>query len=70
MKKNRFVMAGSPMSKDVLLLIEDYAWWVENDQEITMWMDDNLPRGKNHQTGMVITFDNEQQRLVFMLRWM
>jgi hypothetical protein len=63
-------MAGSPMSKDVLLLIEDYAWWVENDQEIVMWMDDNLPRGRNHQTGMVITFDNEQQRLVFMLRWM
>lgn len=70
MKKNRFVVAGSPMSKDVLLLIEDYAWWVQNDKEVIMWMDDNLPRGKDHQQGMVLTFDNEQQRLSFMLRWM
>ena len=58
------------MSKDVLLIIEDYAWWVQNDKEIVMWMDDNLPRGRDHQQGMVITFDNEQQRLMFMLRWM
>ena len=57
------------MSRDVLLIIEDYAWWVQNDKEIVMWMDDNLPRGRNHQQGMVLTFDNEQQRLMFMLRW-
>jgi hypothetical protein len=57
------------MSKDVLLMIEDFAWWTQNDQEITMWMDDHLPRGRSHQQGMVITFDNEQQRLMFMLRW-
>jgi hypothetical protein len=63
-------MGRSPMSKDVLLIIEDYAWWVQNDKEIVMWMDDNLPRGRDHQQGMVITFDNEQQRLMFMLRWM
>jgi hypothetical protein len=69
MKKNRFVMGRSPMSRDVLLIIEDYAWWVQNDKEIVMWMDDNLPRGRNHQQGMVLTFDNEQQRLMFMLRW-
>ena len=63
-------MGRSPMSKDVLLIIEDYTWWVQNDKEIVMWMDDNLPRGRNHQQGMVLTFDNEQQRLMFMLRWM
>jgi hypothetical protein len=57
------------MNRDVMLFIEDYAWWVQNDKDVVMWMDDNLPRGRNHQQGMVITFDNEQQRLMFMLRW-
>ena len=69
MKKNRFVAARSPMNRDVMLFIEDYAWWVQNEKDIGMWMDDNLPRGRDHQQGMVISFDNEQQRLIFMLRW-
>ena len=69
MKKNRFVAARSPMNRDVMLFIEDYAWWVQNEKDIVMWMDDNLPRGREQQQGMVISFDNEQQRLMFMLRW-
>ena len=52
-----------------MLFIEDYAWWMQNEKDIVMWMDDHLPRGRDQQQGMVITFDNEQQRLVFMLRW-
>jgi hypothetical protein len=69
MKKNRFVMGRSPMSRDVLLFIEDYVWWIQNEKDVVMWMDDNLSRGRDHQQGMVITFDNDQQRLAFMLRW-
>jgi hypothetical protein len=57
------------MSRDVMLFIEDYAWWIQNEKDIVMWMDDNLPRGRDHQQGMIITFDNDQQRLAFMLRW-
>ena len=70
MKKNRFVMGRSPMSRDVMLIIEDYAWWVQNNKEIVEWMDNNLQRGRNHQQGMVLTFDTDQQRMMFMLRWM
>jgi hypothetical protein len=69
MKKNRFVMGRSPISRDVLLFIEDYAWWIQNEKDVVMWMDDNLSQGRDHQQGMVITFDNDQQRLAFMLRW-
>jgi hypothetical protein len=69
MKKNRFVMGRSPMIRDVLLFIEDYVWWIQNEKDVVMWMDDNLSRGRDHQQGMVITFDNDQQRLAFMLRW-
>ena len=63
-------MGYSPLSKDVILIIEDVSWWTQNDQEIVSWMDDHLPRGRNHQQGIVLTFDNEQQRNWFMLRWM
>jgi len=69
MKKNRFIPGYSPLSRQVMLIIEDYAWWVQNDQEITEWMDANLPRGREHQQGMIINFDNNEQRSWFLLRW-
>lgn len=52
-----------------MLIIEDFAWWAQNDKDITEWMDANLPRGRNHQQGMVINFDNNEQRAWFLLRW-
>jgi hypothetical protein len=52
-----------------MLIIEDYVWWVQNDQEVTEWMDANLPRGREHQQGMIINFDNNEQRSWFLLRW-
>ena len=52
-----------------LVLIEDYMWWTDNERAILNWMADNLPRGIEHQQGMVLTFDNEQDRMMFLLRW-
>lgn len=52
-----------------LLLIEDYMWWTANEREILNWMNLNLPNGIDHQQGMIITFDSEQDRLMFVLRW-
>ena len=57
------------MNRDIILWIEDYNWWTQNEKDIVLWMDDHLPRGRDHQQGIVIKFDNEQQRLMFMLRW-
>jgi hypothetical protein len=54
MKKNRFVMGRSPMSRDVLLFIEDYSWWIQNEKDVVMWMDNNLSRGRDHQQGIRI----------------
>jgi hypothetical protein len=67
--KNRFIPARSPIDGDYLLIIEDYAWWHVNHYDITDWMREHLPRGEEHCTGMVIHFDNEEQRTWFMLRW-
>lgn len=67
--KNRFIPARSPIDGDYLLIIEDYAWWHVNHYDITDWMLEHLPRGEDHQSGMVLHFDNEEQRTWFMLRW-
>jgi hypothetical protein len=51
------------------LMIKDYVWWMDNEREILNWMASNLPNGIEHQQGMTITFDTDQQRTMFLLRW-
>jgi len=67
--KNRFIPARSPLDGDYLLIIEDYAWWHVNHYDVTDWMLAHLPRGEEHQAGMVLTFDSEEQRTWFLLKW-
>ena len=55
MKKNRFVPAQNPMDRDAILWIEDYNWWTQNEKDIVLWMDDHLPRGRDHQQGIVLS---------------
>ena len=64
---SRFIVAGFNGSS--ILMISDYIYWMDNEREILNWMVDNLPNGIDHQEGMVLTFDNEQDRLMFLLRW-
>ena len=51
------------------LMIEDYSWWTENEREILNWMAERLPRGIEHQQGMILTFDTEHDRLAFLMRF-
>lgn len=67
--KNKFIPARGPIDGDYLLIIEDYAWWHVNHYAVTEWMRENLPRGEDHCAGMVIHFDNEEQRTWFTLKW-
>jgi hypothetical protein len=67
---NRFITTSVDLhGGKYLLIIEDYVWWCDNEREILNWMNENLPRGIEHQQGMVIALDTEQQRLHFLLRW-
>ena len=66
-RNSRFV--ATPVNGQSILLISDFAWWETNEREILNWMVDNLPRGIEHQQGVVISFDNEQDRLMFLMRW-
>jgi len=50
-------------------MIEDYRWWTANEREILNWMAEHLPRGIEHQRGMTVEFESEQDRMLFLLRW-
>jgi hypothetical protein len=66
-KKNRFVAGYSPLDRQVMLIIEDYAWWVQNQtalEESIRSFD-----GRVKQQGMIINFDSVEDRTMFMLRW-
>jgi len=67
--EQRFVGGYSPVSKQQILMIADYMWWTANETDILNWMDTNLPRGRDHQTGMIVSFDSDKDLLMFLLRW-
>ena len=63
----RFIAATSPIDKDLLLIIEDYAFWHINQKEIDKWIE--ASNGAITQRGMVVHFDTEEDRTMFLLRW-
>ncbi len=67
--ERRFIGGHSPLSGQQILMIADYMWWSNNEDSILAWMDANLPRGRDHQTGMIVSFDSEQDLMLFLLRW-
>ena len=67
MKGNRFVPYN--LHHKTGLMIQDYVWWMENEREILNWMAEHLPTGIDHQYGMTITFDTDQDRMMFLLKW-
>ena len=67
MKKNRVVAGYSPLDRQVMLIIEDYAWWVQNQTALEQSIQSF--EGRVRQQGMVINFDSIEDRTMFMLRW-
>ena len=64
---NKFIPAKSPMDGELMLIIEDYVYWVNNQTEIELWM---KQYGSGiRQEGMVLHFDHDADRTMFMLRW-
>lgn len=51
------------------LMIEDFAWWMDNERDILNWMVDNLLQGIEHQQGMFVYMPTEQDRMMFLLKW-
>ena len=67
----KFILSG-PFDEEMpyhYIVISDISFWNNNEPAIYAWMDENLPRGRLHQTGMVIELDNERDALAFLMRW-
>jgi hypothetical protein len=67
----RFILAG-PFDAEMpyyYVMIKDYNFWTEHQAELELWMDRNLSRGREHQTGMVLTIEQEKEAMLFMMRW-
>ena len=67
----KFILSG-PFDEEMpyhYIVISDISFWNNNEPAIYAWMDENLPRGRLHQTGMVIELDNELDATAFLLRW-
>lgn len=63
----RFIAATSPIDGQLSLIIEDYVYYVQHIKEIEAWMETCDSPIK--QSGMVISFENDADRTVFLLRW-
>jgi hypothetical protein len=57
-------MSGLPS-----LLVLDHMYWIENEREILNWMNETLTQGIDHIEGMAIRFDNDFDRINFLMRW-
>ncbi len=69
----RFIDAGDhgwgPSDPNHYLIIKDFSWWIQNERDIYSWMEINLPKGRMHHEGMVISMPTREQITVFLLTW-
>ena len=67
----RFVVGGpfGHEMPDYYIMITDINFWFDNETQIYAWMDENLPRGRLHQEGMVVVLEQEKDVTAFIMRW-
>ena len=65
--KGRFVVFDQIYGIHRGVVISDFAWWVGVEDQVREWCLDNGIR--TQQQGMVITFDDDESFMMFMLRW-
>jgi hypothetical protein len=50
-------------------IIADYIFWDDNKLDLEEWLANNTKKGSRTRTGMILNFSNEQEVLMFLLRW-
>jgi hypothetical protein len=65
--KDRFLAARGPLNGTLMLIIADYAHWVNHQKDIEEWI--KLFGTSIRQEGMILTFDHDADRTAFLLRW-
>lgn len=69
LSQKKFQLLPTLVDGSLCLVIIDVHWWVDNEREVLNWMAEILPRGIDHQEGMVLKFDNDFDRINFLMRW-
>jgi len=54
---------------DYMVVIADFAWWIQNERDIYTWMERNLPNGRMHHEGMTVSLPSQEQVTAFLLKW-
>ena len=57
----------SPQHMKPMLIIVDYKYYLINEEEIVAWAAKCTPGWK--QTGMILEFKSDEDRIAFLLRW-
>ena len=63
----KFVEAKSNRFSKPLLLLCDYVFWIANEKEIFDWCRESSIECRLK--GMVIEFNSDEDKMLFMLRW-
>lgn len=63
----KFIASRSAHNGQLSLIIEDYVHWVQNQTAIEAWIEQH---GSGiRQEGMMLYFDHDADRTMFLLRW-
>ncbi len=57
----------TPEQMKPFVIVVDYKYYIENEQDINQWCDQCIPGWKL--TGMIVEIKSEEDRLAFLLRW-
>jgi hypothetical protein len=63
----KFMAARSVWNGQLSLIIEDYVHWVNNQTAIEAWIEQHSSGIR--QEGMMLYFDHDADRTMFLLRW-
>jgi len=69
LREKKFQLIPRLTDGSLCLMIIDVMWWIANEREILNWMTEILPQGIDHLEGMVLKFDNDYDRVNFLMRW-
>jgi hypothetical protein len=69
LREKKFQLIPQLADGSLCLMVIDVMWWIDNEREVLNWMAEILPRGIDHLEGMVLKFDNDYDRINFLMRW-
>lgn len=69
LSQKKFQLLPRLADGSLCLVIVGVHWWIANEREVLNWMTEILPQGIDHLEGMVLKFDNDFDRINFLMRW-